>query len=543
MSTQFQEWKNRLYFGDNLPILQNRENFPDDLFDLMYLDPPFNSKATYNVIFAEKNGIQSSAQITAFEDTWHWGQETESTYFDFVRRPDKAADLLVTLRSFLGENDMMAYLVMMAPRLVELYRVLKPSGSLYLHCDTVASHYLKLLLDAVFSPVNFRNEIIWKRTSGHSDSGKYGRVHDTIFYYVKSSTHIGNKPYQEYDANYVEQYYRYSDPDGRIWMSGDLSAAGLSGGGYEYDWNGIVRVWRCPRTTMEKLDKEGKIFYTKNRVPRRKRYLDESKGMPAQDVWSDIEALRSWHKERLGYPTQKPEALLERIIRASSDEGDLVLDPFCGCGTTIAVAERLKRRWIGIDITYLAISLMKTRLLDTFADELSPYDVIGDPKDLSGAAALATENRFQFEWWAVGKVGAYPSQDKKKGADSGIDGIIKFFDDNSGKPKKVVVQVKSGKVQVSQLRDLMGVVKRENAVIGVFITLKQPTEPMSKEALKEGFYVPEHFPQDKYPRIQILTIEDILSGGAIQYPSGADATFKRAERKRKGDGEKQDSFL
>ncbi len=543
MSAQPKDRPNRLYFGDNLPTLRNKDNFPDDLFDLIYLDPPFNSKATYNVLFAERNGAHSSAQITAFEDTWHWGEETEYTYLEFVRQPGKSADLLVTLRSFLGENDMMAYLVMMAPRLAELRRVLKPTGSIYLHCDTVAGHYLKLLLDSIFSPLNFRNEIIWKRTSGHSDSGKYGRVHDTIFYYSKSPLTVWNNPYQEYDQSYLEQYYRHRDPDGRKWMSGDLSAAGLLGGGYEYEWKGVTRVWRCPIETMEKLDLEGKIFYTKNGIPRRKRYLDESKGMPIQDVWTDIEALRSWHKERLGYPTQKPEALLERIILASSKEGDLILDPFCGCGTTIAVAERLKRRWIGIDITYLAISLMKTRLADTFAKDLSPYEVIGDPKDLSGTEALALENRFQFEWWALGKVGAYPAQDKKKGPDSGVDGIIKFFDDNSGKPKKIVVQVKSGKVGVKEIRDFIHVVQRENAVIGAFITLRDPTAPMTTEAVKEGFYFPEFFPQDKYPKIQILKIEDILKGGGIEYPRGADATFKRAQRKHKGKPDKQETLL
>jgi len=251
-------------------------------------------------------------------------------------------------------------------------------------------------------------------------------------------------------------------------------------------------------------------------------------------------------KERLNYATQKPEALLERIITLGSPSGSIVLDPFCGCGTTVAVAEQLKRRWIGIDITYLAIALIQTRLKDSLQEELSPYDVIGEPKDLSSAKALAEETdklRSQFEYWALGKVGAYPAQDKKKGADSGVDGIIKFFDDNSGNPKKIVIQVKSGKPQLKDIRDFIHVVDREKAVIGAFITLQLPTDPMRIEAVKEGFYIPEHFPQEKSPKIQILTIEDILRGSSIQYPKQADATFRQAERKYKESGPKQDRLL
>jgi hypothetical protein len=284
---------------------------------------------------------------------------------------------------------------------------------------------------------------------------------------------------------------------------------------------------------MEEADSKGLIHYTASGFACQKRYLDEMKGRSIDTIWDDIRPVQAQSKERLGYPTQKPEALLERIIRASSNEGDLVLDPFCGCGTTVAVAEKLHRKWIGIDITYLAISLMKTRLKDTFESELSPYEVFGDPKDLNGAKALAEQNRFQFEWWALGKLGAFPAKEKKKGADSGIDGIIRFFDDRSNIPKRIVVQVKSGKVQVSHIRDLAHVVNREKAVIGAFVTLNTPTEPMRTEAIREGYYVPEHFPDEKHPRIQILTIEDILNGKSILYPRLADVTFKKAERQRK----------
>ena len=459
--------------------------------------------------------------------------ESEIAFQDVVTGgPEKLGDLLQAMRGFLGQNDMMAYLTMMAQRMAELHRVLKPTGSIYLHCDPTASHYLKLMMDAVFGSDNFRGDLIWKRQSAHSDARGYGSVHDTMLYYSKSQEYIWNLSFQAYDPEYVEQYYRYSDDNGRRFMSGDLGASGLQGGGYEYEWKGVVRIWRVPVETMERLDSEVRIYYARNGIPRIKRYLDEAKGNPVQDVWTDVQSLRSWHKERLGYPTQKPEALLERIINASSNEGDVVLDPFCGCGTAIAVAERLNRRWIGIDITHLAISLMKSRLRDTFGPDLSDYDVVGVPQDVESARALAVESehdgRYQFEYWALGLVDARPSNRGRRGADSGIDGYINFFDDNSGKAKRIIVQVKSGHVGVSQVRDLKGVLDREDADIGLFITLNPPTRPMTQEATSAGIYVPEH----RYPRLQILTIEDLLSGVQAEYPRFApEATLPRAPRR------------
>ena len=526
-------WKNQLYFGDNLGIL--REHIPLASVDLIYLDPPFNSKATYNMLFKEPGGDQSPAQIAAFEDTWKWGPESDQAFHEVMTLgPQKLADLMESLRAFLGVNNMMAYLTMMAVRLVELHRVLKPTGSLYLHCDPTASHYLKLILDAIFGVRYFRNEIIWKRTSGHSDARRYGRVHDTILYYSRGNDFIWNLSHQTYDPSYVEQYYRYQDEDGRRWMSGDLSAAGLSGGGYEYEWKGIKRVWRVPQNTMERLEQEGRIFYTQNGIPRLKRYLDESGGLPVQDIWTDIEALRSWHKERLEYPTQKPETLLERIIRTSSNEGDLVLDPFCGCGTAVAVAERLKRRWIGIDITHLAIALIKQRLFDTFEAEGCPYEVIGEPVDVPSAEALARQNRHEFERWALGLVYARPAKDKVKGADAGIDGVIHFTDDSSGKYKKIIIQVKSGHVSVSQVRDLKGVMEREKAPIGALITLMPPTRQMRDEAAAARHYEPESLPGLRFPRLQIITIAELFAGNTLLYPRLGTGTFKKAPRQRKG---------
>ncbi len=526
---------NKLYFGDNLDIL--RQHVADESVDLIYLDPPFNSKATYNVLFREKSGEQSAAQITAFDDTWHWGLESESAYHDVVVDGPKAlADLLQAMRSFLGQNDMMAYLTMMAQRIAELHRVLKPTGSIYLHCDPTASHYLKLLMDAMFGAGNFRNEIIWRRTTSHSDAKGFGSVHDSILFYNKGNQFYWNKVFQPLNADYIENYYRYEDSNMRRFMSADLSAAG-PGPERMFGERGAIpppsgRHWMYDDAGIERLLKEDKIYWTKNGVPRLKVYLDEHPGLPAQDVWDDILPLRSWHKERLGYPTQKPEALLERIINASSNEDDVVLDPFCGCGTAIVAAERLNRRWIGIDVTHIAITLIRHRLRDSFGEELRPYSVLGDPKDLPSAAALAQQDRYQFEWWALGLVDARPAQDKRKGADSGVDGYINFFDDGSGKAKRVIVQVKSGHVQRNQIATLKGDMAREKAEIGLFVTLEPPTAPMRNEAAAAGFYEPSHFLDHKFPRVQILTIEALLSGAQAEYPRFApQATFRKAPRR------------
>ena len=536
------DWKNRLYFGDNLPIL--RERVPDGSVDLIYLDPPFNSNATYNVLFREASGEASAAQIHAFDDTWHWSIESEAAYEDVVTGgPEAVADLLQAMRGFLGRNDMMAYLTMMTQRMVELHRVLKPTGSVYLHCDPTANHYLKLLMDAVFGKDAFRAEIVWQRTTSHSDAKGLGRVHDYILYYAKGAPPTWNSVYQPLDPEYVENYYRYKEDNGRRFMSADLSAAG-SGPARTFGERGLIsppsgRHWMYDDAGIGQLLTENRIFWTRNGVPRLKVYLDEHPGMPAHDVWTDILPLRSWHKERIGYPTQKPEALLERIIAASSNPGDVVLDPFCGCGTAIAVAERLGRRWIGIDVTHLAISLMKGRLRDTFGNDLRPYDVVGAPEDLASARALATESahdgRYQFEYWALGLVEARPANRGRKGADAGVDGYINFFDDDSGKAKRVLVQVKSGKVQRGVVATLRGDMEREKAELGLLVTLGEPTEPMIDEALAAGFYVPERFPGHRFPRVQIATIEELLDGRLPNLPRlglSQASTFRRAPRNR-----------
>jgi len=522
-------WINKLYYGDNLDIM--REHIGDETIDLIYLDPPFNSKATYNVLFHEKNGTDSTAQISAFDDTWHWNIDSERTYEDLVTECPikKLSDLIQALRSFLGANDMMAYLTMMAIRLVEMHRVLKPTGSIYLHCDPTASHYLKQVMDAIFDIRNFKNEIIWKRTTAHSDPNRWGRVHDVILFYSKTDKSNWNNIYCKYDEKYISRF-SHSDQDGRLWSDDNLTAKGLSGGGYEYEYKGVRSLWRVPLKTMKALDKENRLHFTNRGGIRIKRYLDEMKGLLIQDVINDISPINSQAAERLGYPTQKPEALLERIINASSNEGDVVLDPFCGCGTTVVVAENLNRKWIGIDITHIAVSLMKHRLESAFSADLFPYEIIGLPRDLNSAVALFKQDAHEFEYWALGLVNARPAQDKKKGADRGVDGYHYFFDDENRKAKKIVVQVKGGHVSVAQIRDLAHVIDREQASIGVFITLNEPTKPMKTEAIELGFY--EAPDGSKYPKMQIFTIRELLDGKKIDYPPYiSDVTHKKAQRK------------
>ncbi len=516
---------NKLYFGDNLDIL--REHIADESIDLIYLDPPFNSKRDYSVLFKTPKGHESDAQLQAFLDTWHWTEEAEREFNEILNQPNtQVSELVVALRKFLGENDMMAYITMKAIRLLELHRVLKPTGSIYLHCDPTASHYLRILLDAVFGPTRFRNEITWKRTSAHNDPTRYGANTDQILFYSKGDKWTWNEIYMPHDAEYLARF-RFKDPDGRRYMDDNLSAKGLSGGGYTYEYKGATSLWRVPLTSMERLDAENRLHFTNKGGIRLKRYLDENKGAPLQALWDDISPINSQAAERLGYPTQKPLALLERIIKASSNEGDVVLDPFCGCGTAVHAAEKLHRQWIGIDITHLAISLIEKRLKDAFPG--IKFEVEGTPKDLDGAKDLAIRNKYQFQWWATSLVNAQPYQGKKKGADSGIDGLIFFHDDKSG-AKKIVVSVKGGEnVNVTMVRDLKGVVDREKASMGFFVTLAEPTRPMREEAVSAGFYDATRFGSE-YPKLQILTIEGLMNG--TERPRFPDLTLGRSTFKR-----------
>lgn len=495
--------KNALYYGDNLVVL--RRYISSESIDLIYLDPPFNSDQVFNIFFTEQNGSKSTAQIKVFEDTWHWDISAENAYQETVESGGRVADIIQGLRRFLGENNLMAYLVMMVPRLKELHRVLKNSGSLFLHCDPTASHYLKILLDAIFSIECFQNEIIWCYTIGGKSKRRFAEKHDVIFFYSKNK-----------DA---------------------------------YTFNGQAVAVPRPKTHMKtEIGEDGREYQVKKDAKTGKiyRYPIDAGKVP-EDYWH-IETLNREDKERLGFPTQKPERLLERIVKACSNEGDVVLDPFCGCGTTISVAQNLGRRWIGIDITALAITLIKNRLVTAFTEV--EFDIIGEPTTLQDALRLAAEDKFQFQWWALGLVGARPAE-QKKGADRGIDGRKYFFDTNKKVPKQIIFSVKGGEnISVKDIRDLRGVIEREKAALGVFISLEQPSKPMMSEAAAAGFYQPGELEsmvdKTRYPRIQVLTIEDLLGGKSVQYPALAitqDITFKPAPEHVKTRSERKQSRL
>lgn len=541
---------NTLFYGDNLDVM--RRYLTDESIDLIYLDPPFNSNQDYNVLFREHGGAKAAAQIKAFEDTWEWNIDAARAYEETVEAGGRTSETLQAFRAMLGDSDMMAYLSMMAPRLIEMHRVLKSTGSIYLHCDPTASHYLKLMMDAVFGPKQFKNEVIWKRSSAHSSSKRFSPVHDTLLYYTKSDEYIWNPSYQPLPKETADAWYNNVEPEtGRRFNRADLTAAGATRGASGMPWRGVDptskgRHWAIPsfvgdivkgldtQAALDALDKAGRLFWPKdpNGIPMLKRYLDEARGIPPLDILLDISPLNNVAVERLGYPTQKPEALLTRVIEASSNVGDIILDPFCGCGTAIAAAQRLGRNWIGIDVTHLAIGLIKHRLRDQFGEAISQtFKVIGEPTTVPDAEALALEEPFQFQAWALGLVGARTAHSAKKGSDKGIDGNLYFHDDLKRRTKRIILSVKSGGVNVSMVRDLVGTVTRENADLGVLITLEQPTGPMSKEAAAHGFY---NSPMGgKHPKIQILTITELLEGKGIDYPARsqrADMTFKKARR-------------
>ena len=520
---------NTLYYGDNLDIL--RRYVPDESVDLIYLDPPFNSKATYNMLFEEHDGSKAAAQFQAFEDTWHWDQAAAAAYQEVAERGEKISQALIAMRQMLGDTDMLAYLSMMAIRLIELRRVLKPTGSIYLHCDPTASHYLKIIMDAVFGVKYYRNEIIWERFGSHNDPNRFGKVTDTILYYTKSDNYIFNPIRIEYSEEHLTKRFRYSDPDGRKFWPNTMLAPG--GRGPEYEWNGFTRHWRFTKENMQKLDANGEIYYSEKGFPYRKNYLDIMQGQLVQNLWKDIKMTKSG-SERLGYQTQKPEALLERIIQASSNPGDVVLDPFCGCGTAVVAAQKLGRQWIGIDITHVAITVMKRRLIETFEPDPN-FNVIGEPTTVEDAAELAQSDPYQFQWWALGLVGARPIE-QKKGADKGIDGRLYFHEKDGGETKQVIFSVKAGNTNAAHVRDLHGVIDRENAAVGVLITMEEPTKPMRAEAASGGTYTS---PWGAHPKLQILTVGELLAGRRIDMPPvhQVNVTYKRAPKQKKKGGQ------
>lgn len=516
---------NRLHYGDNLDVLRDRSYFPDESVDLVYLDPPFNSNRSYNVLFKSRSGADAQAQIEAFDDTWTWSQQTEHLYLEMIAgvAPKPVADALVALRGLLGDNDVLAYLVMMSTRLVELHRVLKPTGSLYLHCDPTASHYLKVMLDAVFGPTNFMSEITWVRTSTHNDAKRWSPNADVILYYGKGGNVTWNPVHLPHSETYVADKYRHTDPDGRRYRLDNMTSPNPRPN-LTYVWKGHApppNGWRYSVKTMTKLDAEGRIWYpdSNQKRPQLKRYLDEQPGVVAGNVWTDISPINSRAAERLGYPTQKPLALLERIVAASSNPGDVVLDPFCGCGTTIDAAQRLGRSWTGVDVTFLAVDLIDTRLRSTYGLQISEsYEIVGIPKDVEGAQALFERNPFDFERWAVSLVDGTPNQ--KQVGDKGSDGIIRFpISTSHSEAGSALVSVKGGKtVAPTMVRDLVGSLRAHRADMGIFICLAKPTPGVIEVARTSGDY---EWPVNgqRFPKVQILTVADLLAGRRPNMPT------------------------
>ena len=521
---------NQLFYGDNLEVL--RKHIRDETVDLCYIDPPFNSKRNYNQIY-NNVGKEDQAQAQAFIDTWTWDdyanqglKEIQENYQG--RFTAQSIDLISGLTKVLGKGSLLAYLISMTLRIVEIHRVLKPTDSFYLHCDPTASHYLKIVLDAIFCAQggDYKNEITWKRQSAHSDAKKkFCDITDIIFYFVKSLKAEFFPQYGKHDANYVEKFYRHDDNDGRgMYQLADMTSPNPRPN-IMYEWLGFPYPpmgWRYQLVTMQKLHDEGRIYYPQHsdgrfditKRPRLKRYLNEQEGSIITNIWTDIQSLTPHAAERLGYPTQKPFSLLERIIKASSNEGDVVLDAYCGCGTSVAVSQRLNRRWIGIDITYQSISLILKRLEDAFGKGVLENIVLnGIPKDMESAQALALKQddrtRKEFEKWAVL---TYSNNraiiNQKKGSDKGVDGIA-YFTGDKDEPEKIILQVKSGKVNSSDIRDLQGTMTRESAALGVFITLNKPTKDMNKEAKEAGIYQ-SRFMSQPTDKIRIVTIQEII---------------------------------
>ena len=519
-------YQNRtLVRNDNLDEMRS---FSNECIDLIATDPPFNSKRDYFVPFRDEYGAEPDTLIKAFADTWTWGNVAEETYEELlVKIGGQVGDTIKGLREFLKETPMMAYLVMMAVRIVEMHRILKNTGSLYLHCDPTASHYLKIVLDSVFEPQNFRNEIVWKRRldTHNRATSHMGKNHDTIFYYAKSAETVYNIQYTPYNPAYIESHYKYEDTTGTYRL---LPCTNETGGNKPYTFEGVTRSWRFSETNMNEMHEsdllvqlqEGGPFYYK-------KYLKDAKGVPIQDIWVDIAPVRG--NDRTGYPTQKPRALYEQIIRASSNKGDIVLDPFCGCGTTLLAAEAAERQWIGIDLTYLAIGAVKMQAQHFFKAGTDSITVIGTPENENQALELAETDPQGFEEWCVTHVLKFKSNAKKVG-DDGVDGSFRFpkyvGSKISGKRQygKAVAQVKGGKYVLGDIRDFRTAMQDEKADLGVFVVTRPPSKGMLRVSSKMGTYS-DDFLDIKVPALQIYEIQDFFRGILPKLPYGIRTTL------------------
>jgi len=513
---------NRLYYGDNLEVL--REHIADASVDLIYLDPPFNSNAGYNVLFHQPTGAATEASIEAFDDTWKWGEASKHALLDIAGGTNQPLKVMMeAMHSGIGENPMMAYLAMMAVRLVELHRVLKDTGSLYLHCDPTASHYLKLVLDAVFGAENFRNEIVWLRSlpKGLAQT-RYSSSHDVIFFYNRSGNatwHPGHLPHSE---EYLRRYNLVDEATGRRFQATSLLNPNPDRPNLTYEFGGHRKVWRWTRERMAEADSKGLIYHPPNGgVPREKRFLDEQEGVPLGDVWTDIPPINSQAQERLGYPTQKPRALLERIIAASSNPGDMVLDPFCGCGTAVDAAQKFGRQWIGIDVTHLAIGMIEDRMRSGYPG--IEFETIGVPRDLASAERLAADDKHQFQQWACWHVGGYPRD--KKGGDKGVDGWFNYLTDD-GKIAQGVISVKGGEhLNPGMVRDLGRVMERDHHKFGLFITAALPTKGVRDEIESHPLIETQW---GRFPAMQVVTIAQFFHGPKPALPPLISPTKKAA---------------
>lgn len=511
---------NKLWYGDNITIMQN---MPKHSVDLIYLDPPFKSDTNYNLLYRNMTGKPVPEQAEAFFDTW--------TLDAHKLEIAKAMPILMRehgVDDYYGEfwrlwmnalrhtqPELMAYLIYMVQRLLYMKSILRPTGSIYLHCDPAASHYIKVMMDAIFGHQHFKNEIVWKRTTAKSDFAQgaknWPRVHDSILVYSGGSPKIStfDQPFSAHSADYVTAKYNKVDAHGRHYMLDNLTAPGAGSRGHpEYELMGVTRFWRYGREKMSRLVAEGRVVQpSPGAVPRYVRYLDEMKGVPIGDVWTDIDAVNSQAKERLGYPTQKPVALLDRIICASSNKNDVVFDPFCGCGTTIYSAIKNDRQWIGCDIAILSIKLIREQLSgERFRlVEGHHFEVDGIPTSVEGAQELFKRDPFQFQHWVVERIGGFPMQ--KKTADRGIDGRV-YFETREGL-EEVILSVKGGKLRPTDVRDLRGVMEREGSAMAGFLSLQEPSKKMREEAAEAGMY---EYGGVTYPRMQLLTVGDILEG-------------------------------
>ena len=530
--------------SDNLEAMRE---FSDESVDLIATDPPFNSKRDYFVPYRDERGQEPDTLVRAFTDTWRWGEAAAETYTELIVDVSaQVSDTIQGLRQFLNETPMMAYLVMMGIRIVEMQRILKPTGSLYLHCDPSASHYLKIILDAVFGASNFRNEIVWQRTSAHNDGNRFGRVHDIILFYSKNPRPLWNPVYTAHDPEYVERFYRYEDERGRYQVD-NLTAAGTTQGESGQPWRGVDptgvgRHWAIPhrnswpedvqppenyenlsvQARLDALDANGLIYWPpRGRVPRFRRYLSTSRGRRVHDVITDINPLAGQAKERTGYPTQKPVELYKRFITAASNEENLVLDPFCGCGTTLMAAEELNRQWIGIDLTYLAIGAVKHQIERYFPQLQDSVSIVGTPENEAQALELARTDPQGFEEWCVTHVLKFKSNAKKV-ADGGIDGTFRFpLGKQRGRQAfgKAVAQVKGGNYTLGHIRDFRTAMQNQDADLGVFVVTSPPSSGMRTEASRTGTYRHPLFDMEA-PALQIYEIQDYFRGILPRLPLG-----------------------